>query len=89
MIIDLSRSLKMSLIIISCSYESIKAALELRPCGNCLADFCTSALLKALKINLIYSKKIKKSDGQAFRVAEVQKSAGEFSNGLDLSLVWP
>ena len=42
---------------------------------NFLADFCTSVLLKALK----------KTDGQAFRGAEVQKSAREFSHGLDFS----
>ena len=28
---------------------------------------------------------LKKADGQAFRTAEVQKSAREFSHGLDLS----
>ena len=32
-------------------------ALDLRPCEKYLADFCTSALLKDLKINLLYSKK--------------------------------
>ena len=40
-----------------------------RPCENSLADFCTSALFKALKINLLYSKK---ADGQAFRSAKVR-----------------
>ena len=83
------KCLTMSLMIISCSYASIKAALKLRPCGNCLADISTSALPKALKINLIYSKKNWKADGQAFKVAEVQKSAGEFSHGLNLSFVRP
>ena len=43
----------------------------------------TFALLKALKINLLYSKK---ALGQAFRNAEVQKSTGNFSHGFDLSL---
>ena len=38
--------------------------LKLRPCEKFLASFCTSALLKALKINLLYPKK---TDGQAFR----------------------
>ena len=47
------------------------------PCENSLVDFCTSALLKPLKINLLYSKK-------SFRSAEVQKSAKEFSHGLNL-----
>jgi hypothetical protein len=43
----------------------------------------TSALLKALKINnLLYSKK---TDGQTLRSADVQKSAKEFSHGLDFS----
>ena len=51
-----------------------------RPCENPLADFCTSALLKALKINTGISKR---TDGQAFRCAEVQKSARQFSNGLN------
>ena len=37
-----------------------------RPCENFIADFCTSALLKPLKINLIFPKK---ADGQAFRIA--------------------
>ena len=44
-------------------------------------DFCTSALLKALKINLVTT--LKKADGQAFRIVEVQKSAREFSHDLD------
>ena len=55
--------------------------LKLRPSENSLADFCTSALMKALKINLLYSKKVY---GEAFWNAEVQKSAGEFSHGLDI-----
>ena len=37
-------------------------------------------LLKAQTINLLYSKK---TDGQAFNSGEVQKSAEEFSHGLD------
>ena len=39
-----------------------------RPCENCLEDFCISALLKALNINLLY---FKKASGQAFRGAKV------------------
>ena len=58
--------------------------LKSRPCENSLADFCIFALLKALKINLIYSKKV---DGQAFKSKEVQKSAREFSQGLNLNQV--
>ena len=54
--------------------------LKSRPCENSLADFCTSALLKGLKINLLYPKK---ANGRAFRSAEVQKSARELSDGLD------
>ena len=63
-------------------YQTIRTRMKFksRPCENPLADFCTSALLKALKINTGYSKK---TDGQAFRSAEVQKSAREFSHGLD------
>ena len=38
--------------------------LKSRPCENFLADFCTSALLKALKINLLYSKKSRCSSFQ-------------------------
>ena len=49
---------------------------------NSLADFCTSTLLKALKINLLYPNT---KDGKAFRHAEVQRSARKFSHGLDLS----
>ena len=58
--------------------------LKLRPGENSLAEYCTFELLKALKINLIYSKKV---DGQAFKSKEVQKSAREFSQGLNLSQV--
>ena len=56
----------------------------MRPGENYLAEFCTFALLKALKINLIYSKKV---DGQAFKSKEVQKSARGFSQGLNLRQV--
>ena len=31
--------------------------LKSRPCENCLEDFCTSARLEALKVNLLYPKK--------------------------------
>jgi hypothetical protein len=40
--------------------------------------------LKALKINLLYSKK---ADAQVFRSAKVQKPAREFSHGLDFRLI--
>ena len=40
-----------------------------------LADLCTSALLNALKTNLLYSKK---TDSQAFRSAEVQSLLENF-----------
>ena len=43
----------------------------------------TFALLKALKVNLFYSKK---ANGNAFKSAEVQKSAEEISHGLDIRL---
>ena len=36
--------------------------LKSRPYEKFLADFCTSALLKALKINLLYSKMFKFSE---------------------------
>ena len=39
--------------------------------------------MKALKINILYSKK---ADGQAFKSAEMEKSARNFSHGLDLSV---
>ena len=55
--------------------------LKSKPCENFVADFCTSALLKALKATFFT---LKKEDGQAFRSAEVQKSTSEFSHGLDL-----
>ena len=58
-------------------YRGMSGLLE-----NYLADFCTSTLLKALKINLLYPNT---KDGKPFRHAEVQKSAREFSHGLDLS----
>lgn len=49
-------------------------------------DFWTSALLKALKSTFFA---LKKADGQAFRGAEAQKSARNFSYGLDFKLcVW-
>ena len=51
------------------------------PSENSLATFCTSAHLKALKINLLFSKN---TDGHAFKSAEEQKFAGEFSHGLNL-----
>ena len=57
---------------------------ESRPCENSLVDFCNSALLKALKINLLYPKKYRCSN---FRSAKVRKSAREFSHGLDFRLI--
>ena len=41
---------------------------------NILADVYISAILKALKINLLYSR----ANGQAFRSEEREKSAWEF-----------
>ena len=38
--------------------------LKLRPCENSLLYFCTSALLKSLKLNLLYSKKSRWSSFQ-------------------------
>ena len=52
-------------------------SLKSRPCEK--ADYRTSALLKTLKINLIYPKK-----KQTFKIARVRKSAREFSYGLDI-----
>jgi hypothetical protein len=67
------------------SYYIVEHNTELksRPCEKFLVEFCTSALLKALKFNLL---SLKKADGQTLRSAEVQKSALEFSRGLDLNL---
>ena len=51
-----------------------------RPCENSLANYCTSKSSKnkpPLSLN--------KADGQAFRSVEVQKSARNFSHGLDFS----
>ena len=53
-------------------------------CENSVGDFCTSAHLKALKLNLNV---LKKANGLAFGSAEVQKSTREFSNGLNFSLI--
>ena len=44
-------------------------------CENCLADFYISALLKAVKSNLLSPKFVK--------VSVVQKSARQFSDGVD------
>ena len=38
-----------------------KKKLKSGPSENCLADFCTSVLVKALKINLLYPKKSRRS----------------------------
>ena len=57
--------------------------LKLRPFEKFLADFGTSALLKALKINLLFT--LKNADGQAFRSAEVRKYARDFSHDLNLN----
>ena len=42
--------------------------LKKRPCEKSLVDFCTYALLLALKINLLYPEKHR--DGQGFRSAK-------------------
>ena len=55
---------------------------KLRTCEKSLVDFCTSVLLKALKINLICSKK-----KQMVKLAVMQMSVGHFSNGLDFSQI--
>ena len=52
----------------------------LRSCDNPLVDFYAS---ESSKNQLFLFKK--KQDGQAFRSAEGQKSAREFSHDLDLS----
>ena len=49
--------------------------LKSRPCEKFLADFFTTAFLKALEINLLYICTLKIADGQALRSVEVQKSA--------------
>lgn len=56
----------------------------MRTYANSVADFFTSALLKPLKVNLLYPKK---SDGEAYRSAEVQNFTIEFSHGLDISSI--
>ena len=50
-------------------------------CKLSKTDFCTFALLKALKLNLLY---IKIANGWAFRSAEDWNSTRKFSDGLDL-----
>ena len=52
--------------------------LKSRLCEKFLADFFTTAFLKALEINLLYLSTLKIADGQALRSVEVQKSAREF-----------
>ena len=47
-----------------------------RPCENFLAKICTFAILKALQIDFFY---LKKTDGQAFKSEEVQKSTLDFN----------
>ena len=42
-----------------------------RPCEKFLADFCTSALLKALKIDILYSKNSRWSSFQKCRTVKV------------------
>ena len=56
--------------------------LRSRPCENSLAFFCTTALLKAIKINLLYSIKRRWSSFQKCRSA---KSSSKFSHGLHLN----
>ena len=60
-----------------------------RPCENSFADFCTSAILKALKINLLYSKK-----KQMVKFSEVLKCKSPPENiyivsTLDCQPTWP
>ena len=55
----------------------LRMKLKSGPSEKFLADICTSALLTALKINLLYPKK---ADGQAVRSAEAQKSDRQFSH---------
>jgi hypothetical protein len=50
------------------SYDLI-VLLKSRPSEIYLPNFCTSALLKAIKIKLLYSKK---ADGPIFRSAKVR-----------------
>ena len=54
---------------IKCSNVVNLKQSQSRPCENSLANVCTSALPKALKINLLYHKK------QMVKFFEVQKSA--------------
>ena len=61
-------------------HEAQVGLLKSRPCEKILADYCSSALLKALKFNLI---SLKKEDDQAS--TEMHKSDRNFSHGLDLS----
>ena len=55
----------------------IASKLKSRPSENCQVDFCTSASMRPLKINLLCSKK------QLVNVFKVQKSNRQFSDGLD------
>ena len=52
--------------------------IKSRSCENYLAEFCTSALLKPLKINPLHSKK---ADGQAYRNPQEK-----LSHNLDLRI---
>ena len=61
-------------------HEAQVGLLKSRPCEKILADYCTSALLKALKFNLVT---LNKADDHAN--SEVHKSDRNFSHGLDLS----
>ena len=57
-----------------------------RPFENYQADFCTSALLKDLKINFLYSKK---ADGQALKSRSAIKGSLDniyLVSGLNFSL---
>ena len=53
--------------------------LNLRPSENYLVDFFT---YESSKNQPPFT--LKKVNGQAFRNAEVRKSAGEYSHGLDI-----
>ena len=51
------------------------------PCGNSLANFCTS---EGFKNQSPFD--LNEANGEAFIIAELQKLAREFSHGLDLKL---
>ena len=58
--------------------------LKSRPCEKFLADFFTTAFLKALEINLLWLSTLKIADGQTLRSVEMQKSTREFYHREDV-----